>query len=86
MGSTSYRKLTDGLRVPCTPFRVRFEDGSVHEGVLDTKGRGRIEKPVPGRFTVEYTDLDDLRAKAFAARAQRGAVARDVKELLCVRR
>jgi type VI secretion system secreted protein VgrG len=44
----------DLLPVPNAPYKVKFEDGTVREGKLDSNGHAVIESVPLGEYTVEY--------------------------------
>ncbi|MET0591960.1 MAG: peptidoglycan-binding protein [Polyangiaceae bacterium] len=74
----------DGHAIPEARFVVVFADGSSQEGTLDADGHARIEGAPPGPFKVEYPDLDDVRAKALAARIHGAFAANDTELILGV--
>ncbi|WP_394841518.1 hypothetical protein LZC95_31140 [Pendulispora brunnea] len=72
----------DGLAIPEVAFKVHFADGSVREGRLDRQGEATLRDAPSGAYEIEYLDFDQIRARAFAARAHRAIAQQEIPALL----
>lgn len=74
----------NGLPIPEAAFQIQLADGRTETGVLDRTGRAIIEDAPPGPFALQYLDIDDVNAKAMAARARLACEKRDLDGLRAV--
>lgn len=49
---------SDSQPVPGQSYRIQLPDQSVREGVLDDKGKVRIDGITPGQCQVSFPDID----------------------------
>lgn len=48
----------EGSPVPDQRYRIKFADGTVKEGRLDSRGRGRYDPVAPGQCEISFPDID----------------------------
>ena len=48
----------EGSPVPDQRYRIKFPDGTVKEGRLDSRGRARYDPVAPGKCEICFPDID----------------------------